>query len=85
MYNLNSLIGNADSAVWLTSATAINNQGQILAYGVDKDNSEPYTYLLTPTNTPPSCGTLCKVSEPAPPLPFGGGLLLLGITLRKRV
>jgi probable HAF family extracellular repeat protein len=86
MYNLNSLIGKADSAVWLTSATAINDQGLILADGVDIYNHEYYTYLLTPTNTPPTCGTLCKVPEPSSLGLFGCGLLGFGaaILLRRR-
>jgi probable HAF family extracellular repeat protein len=84
MYNLNSLIGNADSAVWLTSAIEINNQGQIFAEGVDIYDHERYTYLLTPTNTPPTCGTLCEVSEPGTPGLLGLGLVGLGLTLRRR-
>lgn len=84
MYNLNSLIGNADSAVWLTSATEINDQGQILADGVDIYNHERYTYLLTPTNTPPTCGALCQVSEPGTLGLLGLGIVGLGLTLRRR-
>jgi hypothetical protein len=60
----------------LTDATAINDNGQILALGTDSLTHSQYAYLLTPI-------------APAVPLPASGWLLLsslsgLGILFRQR-
>jgi probable HAF family extracellular repeat protein len=87
MYNLTSLIGNEYSCVWLTSATAINNRGQILANGIDKINHNEYAFVLTPTNSPNSgenSSTVCAVSEPGTLGLFALGVTGLGVALRRR-
>ena len=68
MYDLNSLLL-TDSAVDLTSATGINDVGQIAAYGTIDGQS--HALLLTPTPEPASAALLL------------GGAALLGLRRRR--
>lgn len=47
MYNLNSLLFNADSGWTLEEATAINNNGQIVGYGINH-LGQTHAFLLNP-------------------------------------
>jgi probable HAF family extracellular repeat protein len=49
MLDLNTLIGS--NAILLESATAINDQGQIVGYGVLQSNGSTHAFLLSPTST----------------------------------
>ena len=74
MLNLNSLIDPA-LRLGLTEATAINNQGQILAsstYVFGENPPPPHFYLLTPISVP----------EPSTLALFGMALLGLGAWVR---
>ena len=53
-YDLNNLLSNPILGLSLTEATAINNLGQIVAYGSDAICGGTCTYLLTPGRQNPT-------------------------------
>ena len=71
MVDLNTMITNKPTNVWLTDASAINNQGCIV--GLAMNSSYQYhAYLLTPTSP-----------EPGSLLVLGAGLISLAASVRR--
>src|SRR5262249_18692593 len=86
LYDLNTLIA-AGSGWTLTTATSLNDKGQIVGYGTDA-SGQYHALLLTPTdpnNSSPSGtpGTPAPTPAPEPSTMAFVGLVVLGLAARR--
>lgn len=81
MTNLNSLIPSSLN-IHLQDAVAINDAGQILAYGVDSSGAG-LAYLLTPSDMPAPVPPVFFGTEVPEPSTFAFGLMLGAVACAK--